>query len=61
MTREDVERQLIAITREAHTDTEAASARERRLLRDVLLHIAGNGDGESVVLARAALRVWERP
>lgn len=32
VTREDVERQLIAIAHEAHTDPEAATDRERRML-----------------------------
>jgi hypothetical protein len=57
--RVDVELQLIAIVQEAHTDNEAASVRERRLFRDVLMHIAHNGDGQSVDLARATLRAWE--
>lgn len=59
MNRADVEQQLLMIAREAHTDPEAAANRERRAIRDVLLHISNNGDGESVVLCRAILRAWE--
>mgnify|MGYP001603869316 CR=1 FL=1 len=59
MTREEVEQQLIAIAKDAHSDPEAAASRERRMHRDVLMHIASSGDGESVGLARAALRSWE--
>lgn len=54
----DVERQLIAIASEAKFDPEAASDRERRLYRDVLMAIAG-GSAVSSELARATLRSFE--
>ncbi len=58
MTREDVERQLIAIAHEAHTSPAAAAERERRLFRDVLLELA-RGGGKSAELASTTLRAWE--
>ena len=58
MTRPDVERALVAIASDALTDPESATSRERRLIRDVLLTIAGDAT-TSGDLARCCLRAWE--
>lgn len=58
MTRSEVEQQLICIARDAHTDPEAATSRERRLLRDVLMQI-GEDATASGELARAVVRTFE--
>lgn len=59
MKRHEVELQLVAIAAEAHHDPEAATSRERRMLRDVLIQISARGDEDSRGLAGAALRAWE--
>lgn len=61
MTTTDVSRALIAIASSAVNDPEAASYRERAMLKDVLQEIAIRGDSGSAELARAALRAWEIP
>lgn len=56
LTRLDVDQALISIAATAMTDPEAATSRERRLLRDVLLALANGGSRE---LARGALRSFD--
>jgi hypothetical protein len=58
VTNVEVAQQLIQIAREAITDPEAATSRERRLLRDVLMQI-GEETTASGELARAAVRTFE--
>jgi hypothetical protein len=59
LTLDDIDRALVAIAKDALTDPEAAASRERRLLHDVILHVAAHGDGESVALCRAVMRTFE--
>lgn len=58
MTRADVQRELIAIASEARADPEAATSRERAMLREVLNAI-GEEQSQAGDLARAALRTFE--
>lgn len=56
---DEVDRQLIAVAKEAFDDPEAASGRERRLFRDVFLYLANTATGEAAELSRATLRAWD--
>lgn len=58
MTRIEVAQQLIQIARDAVTDPEAATSRERRLLRDVLMQI-GEEATDAGELARTAVKTFE--
>jgi hypothetical protein len=58
MTRADVHRELIAIAKDGLRDPEAATSREREMLRDVL-SVIGEEQSHAGDLARAALRTFE--